>query len=101
MATSTIKRQTDFFSNGAEIPDNSNIDSYKTSGKYFSSSAGHTATLSGDLPFTTGFTLYVTINGYNWIHQFAVKAGGIGIKHRVWIFDTSSWTNWYTLEEPV
>lgn len=81
---------------GSTIPNNSDINNYKTPGKYYSSSTSTTSTMS-NAPVTGGFSLFVVILGFDWINQYAMPVNGQTIKHRVYSASTSTWSEWQTL----
>lgn len=85
-----------FFSRGTLIPNNSDMDNYKTPGKYYSPATANTSTMS-NTPVTGGFSLMVIINGQDWINQYAVPVNGSTIKHRYFTGSTQTWSPWATL----
>lgn len=86
----------DWATKGTNIPNNSDINSYKTPGKYFSSSTSATSTMS-NAPVTGGFSLFVIILGYDWINQYAMPVNGQTIKHRSYNPSNDTWSAWQTL----
>lgn len=86
----------DWSARGTQIPNNSDINSYKTPGKYYSSSTSATSTMS-NAPVTGGFSLFVTILGFDWINQYAMPVNGQTIKHRVYSSTNATWSEWQTL----
>lgn len=86
----------DWATNGTNIPANSDINNYKTPGKYYSSSTSATSTMS-NAPVTGGFSLFVVILGYDWINQYAMPVNGQTIKHRVYTASSNTWSAWQTL----
>lgn len=86
----------DWSTRGTQIPNNSDINTYRTPGKYYSSNTAATSTMS-NAPVTGGFSLYVIINAYDWVNQYAMPANGQTIKHRFYADSTSTWSEWQTL----
>ena len=86
----------DWATRGTNIPANSDINNYKTPGKYYSSSTSATSTMS-NAPVTGGFSLFVIILGFDWVNQYAMPVNGQTIKHRVYNDSTATWSAWQTL----
>ena len=84
------------FPNGTRIPDNSDVNSYMTPGKYYSPSTTTTSTMS-NAPVAGGFSLLVVINGADWVNQYATPVNGSQIKHRYYTASNSTWSAWHTL----
>ena len=86
----------DWSTRGTQIPNNSDLNTYHTPGKYYSSNTAATSTMS-NAPVAGGFSLYVIINAYDWVNQYAMPANGQTIKHRFYADSTSTWSEWQTL----
>ena len=86
----------DWAKKGTNIHNNLDINSYKTPGKYFSSSTSATSTMS-NAPVTGGFSLFVIILGYDWVNQYAMPVNGQTIKHRSYNPSNDTWSAWQTL----
>ena len=81
----------DIFSNGVQIPYNSDLNDYVQPGKYFSLNAGYSATI-GHVPDpcqNRGFSLYVLNQAYDWLAQIII---GSSVK-KIIMFRTKEGTN--------
>lgn len=88
----------DIYGSGEIIPDNSDLNDYRTPGKYGVPSASHTATISNIPESGSGFSLLVM--GLNeatsYVRQTYIKSNRAGyyyIRHY-----TGSWSDWYKFE---
>lgn len=82
------------------IPDNSNLNDYRTPGKYGVSSSTHTATIANIPEGGSGFTLLVIglNDGISYIRQIFIKSNRPGyyyVRH----YTGGSWSDWYKFEE--
>lgn len=86
---------------GVTIPNGANIDTgdYLTPGTYYSPESTVSATLTGNVPFTTaGFKLYVGKGyGESRIKQFVTCVNSAHIIYRMSENTGSTWTKWYKI----
>jgi len=88
------------YGTGKVIPDNSDLDNYKTPGKYGVSSSTHAATISNIPESGSGFALLVMglNDGISYVRQTFIKSNRPGyyyVRH----YTSSTWSDWYKFEE--
>ena len=89
----------DVYGTGKVIPDNSDLNDYRTPGKFGVSSSSHTATIANVPETGSGFTLLVMglNDATSYVRQTYIKSNRPGyyyVRH----YTSGSWSNWYKFE---
>ena len=89
----------DVYGTGKIIPDNSDLNDYRTPGKYGVSSSSHAATISNIPESGSGFALLIMglNDGISYVRQTYIKSNRPGyyyVRH----YTSGSWSDWYKFE---
>ena len=96
-----IVKNSAVLSNGTEIPENADLDTYTTPGVYYSPTAARSATLSNSPTTTSGFKLLVMHAGYSYDVNFKTQIliNGASAIAMIWMRTglNGAWQSWNCL----